>query len=329
MKTDFIIRMLFLTGLLSVALISLISDTAYGESADLSKGAELNGSAPTQSPATYLLAVGKSKVIDPPQQQQRAIDAVRLVASSARSYLPSINMETMSEEIMSRNQFLNGEYEIKVNGSIFRKKLKELAKKSNTNDTVIIYTHTHGTKPRAEASSIKSGLIFDPGPKHLGGESPLTWSEYAELLLEIPARNVIVLTMACYSGALIEHLNSDPLKKRWNTRQQNQNRNFIVITSQNSNLMSMPIVRNQKLINPFTLAVAEALSGQADGFNPDGLKIDNNVRKDNRLTAGEITDYIMCKTRSIVSEAPQRVNNADPQITGCFDRSAVLLENSP
>lgn len=273
---------------------------------------------------TLFLAFGKSKAVDPERMQQRAIDAVMKVTQAAARFQPSILCDPLTEDIMTRQQFLTRQNDLAVSGDILRGKLDQLTETVTTNDTVIIYSHSHGTKGQSADKPQTAGLVLDPGPFERDGSAIFRWDEYADRILAIPAKNVVVLTMACYSGLLSESLNAPHLRSLWENRRR-EGRSFIVLTSQNSELQSPPIVKNRELINPFTYAVAEALDGQADGFFlKDGIP-GAPQHKDGRLTAGELIDFILYKTESTASEYPPRKNIAKPTVTGSYDRNAVIL----
>ena len=294
-----------------------------GNRTDRTSNAEQDSPAVASAAKTFILAVGKGRAADPEQQQQRAIDAVRRVTEAAQQCQRELVVETLAENVMTKKQFMRREVEVQVTGAIFREQLRRLAKTATSRDTVIIYTHTHGTKANDERQT-PAGLVLDPGPKRPGEHAVFSWEQYADLLLEIPAKNVVVLTMSCYSGGLIERLNSPEVRRRWENRKR-EGRNLVVLTSQNKELMSPPIVKQRELINPFTYAVSAAFAGQADGFTLVDGKADNAGPKDGRLTVGELIDYVLHTTEQTKSDAPQRPNIAQPQLTGSFDRDAVLL----
>jgi len=102
--------------------------------------------------------------------------------------------------------------------------------------------------------------------------------------------------MSCFSGGFAEQLNSPSYVDRWRKRNEKEKRNFVVLTSQNETLTSEPIVKNRELVNPFTLAVASALRGDADGFRSDNAKKTRPENKDNKISVGEWIDYILYTT---------------------------------
>jgi enterochelin esterase-like enzyme len=280
--------------------------------------------AATGSGKTRLLAVGKAKAADPPKLQERALTAVSRVAGAARKFKPAIIVHALAENVMTKKQVRQGEAREKVTGEIFSERMRQLAKLALSQDTVVIYTHSHGRRAGFEGSQSLGGLVMDlpvRRPEHRG---TLLWDEYVEMLLKIPAKNVLVLTMSCFSGGLVEYLNRPNVRNRWKDRQQ-QGRNFIVLSSQNKDLPSPAIVIAGEVINPFTYAVAKALGGEADGFLLRSGKPAESRCKDGKLTVGEIIDYILYTTENTASEFAGRKNNAKPQLTGSFDRKDVLI----
>ena len=275
--------------------------------------------------ATRFLNVGKSKVADPQEQQQRGILAVRRVAEAAKAAQREAIVDALTENVITIEQYRRGQTRETVTGKVFRERLRRLTEMAAPQDTVVIYTHSHGRKNGFEDSQPLGGIVMDlpvRQPEHGGA---LLWDEYANLLLKIPAKNVVVLTMSCFSGGLVEYLNSPPVLDRWEDRRQKEGRNLIVLTSQNERLTSGPIVKDKEVVNPFTYAVARALEGEADGFALAAGKPVPGQRKDSRLSVGEVIDFILYTTENTDSETTQRRNTARPQLTGSFDRCDVLF----
>lgn len=278
------------------------------------------------APKTYFLVIGKGKIVDPQKLQKRAIIAVQKVAAAAKSCHCEAIVDALAEHAMTKEQYRRGEANEEVTGAIVRERLKRLAETATPRDMVVIYTHSHGRKSGFEERQPLGGVVLDLPvrcPEHAG---TLLWDEYADLLLKIPAKNIVVLTMSCYSGGLVEHFNSPRVEERWKNRRRKEGRNLIVLTSQNKDLISAPIVKDGEVINPFTLAVAKAFAWEADGFELMGGKAAKTGCKDGKLTVGELIDYILYATENTTSEAPRRKNIAKPQLTGSFNRGDVLVE---
>ena len=120
------------------------------------------------------------------------------------------------------------------------------------------------------------------------------------------------------------------MKPRWAGRRE-QGRSLVVLTSQDKDTMSPPIVVDRELINPFTYAVTKALAGAADGFRIAADETPPARAADGQLTLGELIDYTLYTTQHTPSESLQRPNNARPQVTGSYHRDHVLcrLAGSP
>jgi hypothetical protein len=305
-------------------LLNLQSSELAAQQAPDVAGAEKPHHSSRPAPTTYFLIVGKGKVTDPVKQQERALVAVSTIAAAVRDSRSSIVVDAIAEGVITKEQYRQGGARERVTGAIFKERLEWLAETATPEDTVVIYTHSHGHKNGFEESQPLGGIVMDlpvRQPKHRGA---LLWDEYVDLLLKIPAKNVVVLTMSCFSGGLVEYLNSPQVAEQWKGRRDEEGRSLIVLTSQNKDLLSVPIVKDGELINPFTFAVARALSGEADGFSLSGGKPKQPAVKDGKLTVGELIDYVLHTTESTVSEAPRRRNNAKPQLTGSFDRGDGL-----
>jgi hypothetical protein len=288
-----------------------------------------NGAEAPPQPRTRFLVVGKGRIADPPAQQERGVAAVRMVAEAARTTRPTPLVDAFAENPMTEAQFRSGEAREAVTGTIFRTRLRQLAECARPEDTVVIYTHTHGRKGGFEKTQPLGGIVLDLPVRQTEHGGTILWDEFADLVLRIPARNVIVLTMSCFAGGFVDHLNSPPVVGRWRDRRTKEGRNLIVLVSQNAQLSSDPILKDNELVNPFTYAVAKALEGRADGFALAGGRPDPEARKDGKVTAGELVDFILHTTASTVSESPRHPNTAKPQSTGTFDRNEVLFAPSP
>ena len=281
------------------------------------------------SAKTHFLIVGKSKVADPPEMQQRAIDAVAMIAESAQVAQPDAHIDSLAENLITMQQYRRGLLSEIVTGDVFKDRLRQLIKVAAPQDTVVIYTHSHGCKNGFERSQPLGGIVIDLPVKQLEHGGALLWDEYTDLLLQIPAKNVIVLTMSCFSGGFVEYLNSDPIKARWQGRHSNEGRNFIVLTSQNASLTSDPIMKRSEIINPFTYAASMALVGEADGFAIHNLQPVEHHVIDGKISVGEMIDFILHTTETTESDKARPINTAKPQSTGTYDREAVLFVLSP
>ncbi len=272
-------------------------------------------------PKTYILTFGKSRVADPVRQQKIAKIAVRDIVESSKKCQPDIIVDALAEPVITKEEYLQGKVKETVTGDIFRNHLERLTEIATPQDTVIIYTHSHGCRNGFQDSQPLGGIMMDLPIRRSG---PILWDEYVDRILEIPAKNVVVLTMACFSGGLVEYMNSPQVSKRWKDRQQKEGRNLIVLTSQCKDELSIPIVKDGRVINPFTYAVTKMFAGEADGFQLSHGKPITGGRKDGKLTVGELIDYTLYTTKHTPSEHVRRKNGAKPQVTGSYDRTSIL-----
>lgn len=284
---------------------------------------------PTTSNAdmsTRVLIVGKGKIADPQELQKREVEAVERITKAAARIQPRAVIDSLAENVMTTQQYRRGVVKELVTGDVFRERLQRLADTAKPQDTVVIYTHSHGCRDGFEQSQPLGGIVVDLPIKQLPHGGTMLWDEYADLILRIPAKNVIVLTMSCFSGGFVEFLNSKQVQDRWKDRHAKERRNFIVLTSQNDSLTSDPIMKGTEIVNPFTYAVAKAFDGDADGFVLADDKPSDQLQKDGKLSVGELIDFILYTTKNTTSERIRLKNTADPKSTGSFDRNEILLE---
>jgi len=275
-------------------------------------------------PRTWVLLVAKPRVIDPPGMQRRGIAAVEAIHEAVSVAFPGAVVDALAEGVITPEQFRRGGVTETVTGEIFRKRLEALAATAGPDDTVVIYTHSHGRKAGFEDAQPLGGIVVDLPVRRTAHEGTLLWDRYAEAILAIPARTVVVLTMSCYAGGLVDHLESDAVAPRWRQRRTTEGRNLVVLTSQNADLESGPIGKDGELVNPFTLAVARGFAGAADGFVLPGGEPAPPGAKDGELSIGELIDFVLHATEHTRSEVAGRPNTAKPCVTGCFDRTDIL-----
>jgi hypothetical protein len=280
----------------------------------------------TAEPQTRFLIVGKGKVADPPELQKREVDAVKRISKAASKIQPGSAIDALAENVMTIQQYRRGTVKELVTGDIFRERLKRLVDTAKPQDTVVIYTHSHGCRNGFEQSQPLGGIVVDLPIKQLPHGGTMLWDEYTDLLLRIPAKNVVVLTMSCFSGGFVDFLNSKEVQDRWKDRRKKEGRNFIVLTSQNDSLTSDPIFKGVEVVNPFTYAVAKAFDGDADGFVLADGKPTNQLPQDGKLSVGELIDFILYTTKNTTSERIRLKNTANPKSTGSFDRDDILFE---
>ena len=248
-------------------------------------------------PKTYVLVVGRAKLSDSITQQQRASDAVGFVSRAFRESYPDIEVISMVDPPICLKRLKTFLPEQRVSVQSVRDQLLDLSRKVQPEDTVILYTHTHGIKP---GEGMGSGGLVMGLPMIDEDRGVLSWQEYGDLLLAIPAKNVIVLTMACFSGNLVDTLLLEHNRAKWASRSR-EGRSFVVLTSQNSLLPSSPIKHRSNVINPFTLALLEILSEDA---------------KPIRL--GQFVDSILTKTGQFESRDLKLRNTAEPKAAGDY-----------
>ena len=175
----------------------------------LAAGLKDNATTAEGSPATTrFLIISKGRVADPLQQQQRGIDAVELITKAANTLQPDAIVDSLAERAMTIEQYRRGQASEAVTGAIFRDRLKGLIDTAKAQDTVVIYTHSHGLRNGFEPSQPLGGMGMDLPVKRPIHGGAFLWDEYVDLILSIPAKNIVVFTMACYSGGLVEYLNS-------------------------------------------------------------------------------------------------------------------------
>jgi len=311
----------------TVLSILLLTSVDVGSSTGAVTKARRNVVADDVKPGvTRLLAVAKAKVLDPVEMQQRAPDAIRRVGTAMRAIDSHAVVKTLIEPVRTINQYRAGQGREVVTGEAFRNELKTLIDTATPNDTVVIYTHSHGLKNGFEDVQPLGGMVLDLPVRRPPHSGVFLWDEYADLILKIPAKNVVVLTMSCFSGALTKHLNSPEMAKKWKDREA-KGRNFVVMTSQNDVLKSEPIRIGNQMLNPFTYAVERALGGLADGFvKPGGKPAD--ASKDGKLQLGEVIDYVLYATEHTQSDSILPLNTSKPQVTGSYKRDAILGKGS-
>lgn len=156
-----------------------------------------------------------------------------------------------------------------------------------TNDTFVIYSHGHGY-PR--------GTFFD------------NWSDFASRVLALPARDVVIFTMSCHSGAL-----TDALQRRraeWTGRSR-EGRSLVVLTPAAAEEIAGPSPE-RTIGNPFTYAITTAAHGAADGMS--------GTSKNGELEMQELVDHVLKVTHD-----KSRGRSQTPQFAGEFPTNAVFL----
>ena len=186
----------------------------------------------------------------------------------------------------------------------FQQKFAELREKLKPQDTFVLYTHSHGLIPGL-------GLNWNASNRF---DIPFSWRLFAQEILSLPAKNVIVFTMSCHSGYLTEALNS--LSSEWKNKRKSAGRNLIVLTAVSKEQLAKATdqgTTSDSLGNPFTYAVKTAIKGAADGFG--------GQTKDGKTQLSELVGYVLSVAKSKSLDA-----YADPQIAGEYNEDEVFLQ---
>ncbi|MBF0407130.1 MAG: beta-lactamase family protein [Candidatus Riflebacteria bacterium] len=229
----------------------------------------------------YYFSFSRGKFSDNASQQQLGKSMIEMVGNAARA----LNTLTMKElfDIPPADVPV-------VSPQIIKSELAGYSGMLAGSDTMIIYSHSHG---------VLKGLLLYP--------DVYTWEDFASDILNLPAKNVIVLPMSCHSGALVNLLKTDPYNSRWKNRK-SQGRNFLVVTPVSADQISGPALIDGKKQNSFSYAVTKALSGEAD------------TSADGKTTFKEFAEYIIAVSRE-KSQTPK----FEPQIAGSYDDNQILL----
>ncbi len=146
----------------------------------------------------------------------------------------------------------------------------------------------------------------------------LSYRDIRDYALSLPAKEIVIFTMACYSGALIDSFNQ--VKSQWQDWGQ-RGRSLLVMSSSTAREESGngPSTDPNEPGGPsgsggsaFGHAIWKALTGAADGF-VDGSK-------DGFVSLGEIRDYTRYRT--------QQIGGHTPLDTGVF-HPAVIMNRVP
>lgn len=236
---------------------------------------------------TLFLAFGVAAPDDPEGQKNLLEDQVSKVLSSAVAG----GRVATADVVVGASE---------VSPAVIRARLEAYRQTLEATDSVVIYSHGHGST---------KGLVlaFDRAPTDM-----LRWHEYADLLLRLPAKNVVVFTTACHSGALADVLKSEPFASRWQGRSK-AGRSFIVLTAvaadESATATDVRIGDPSAIGNPFTYAVRTAIDGQADGF----VGTASTGPADGITSLRELTDYVL-----FTAHEKARTDDHHPQLAGEF-----------
>lgn len=176
---------------------------------------------------------------------------------------------------------------------------RAIGQKLTSQDMYVQYSSSHG---------IPSGL-------GLG----VSYDEIRDNALSYPAQEIIIFTMACYSGNLIDSFNRK--KSEW----QNwgaQGRTLFVMSSSASNELSStgphtdpeePGGVDGSAGSAFGYSLWKALLGYADGYT-DGVK-------DGYLSLDEIIQYVTAKSKALGQQ--------NPRVTGVYAKNLIMNRVPP
>jgi hypothetical protein len=168
---------------------------------------------------------------------------------------------------------------------------EQIKSKMTRNDMYVQYSSGHGSE---------DGLQY-------GG----SWSEIADRLLQLPAKEIIVFTMSCHSGGLVNEINRNQAK--WRSFKE-QGRTLFVMTSstleQTSSTGPAGAVSGPEGSegSAFGHSLWKALWGDADGAY-DGVK-------DGFIELGEIEVFVKNRTKQL--------GGHNPVSTGSYNSGLIM-----
>ena len=211
-----------------------------------------------------ILIFGDAAPNNPPRQQALMERSIKLVAETFKAHGYEVDLIPTME----------------LGASIVEERFAHYARTLGTNDTFVMYSHSHGNR---------RGTFF------------AEWDAYASAILALPARNVVIFSMSCHSGNLTDTLNRR--KSEWAGRS-SLGRGLVVLTPVSANQLCGPSPEPD-VGNPFTYAVTTAARGAADGFTAG--------QKNGQVEMQELVDYVIQTTRE-----KSRGKAHTPQFTGEF-----------
>lgn len=168
-----------------------------------------------------------------------------------------------------------------------KERLAQYTRSLKPEDTFVMYSHSHG------------------GPR---GTFFANWTEFADAILALPARRVIIFAMSCHSGCLADTLNA--MKSKWEGRSKS-GRSLVVLTPVSAAQMAGPSPE-RGIGNPFTYAVTTAVQGAADGFAKG--------EKNGCVEMKELVDYVLQVTHD-----KSRALSHSPQFAGEYPAGEVFV----
>lgn len=174
-------------------------------------------------------------------------------------------------------------------GSRIVEKWEEYKTTMTKNDMYIQYSSGHG---------MQSGLAIG-----------LSWRDMTRHLLELPSKETIIFTMACYSGNFVDAMNAQ--KSTWQNRNEEGRTLFLMSSSRSSETSSTGPGVDKTQPGPdgsagsaYGHALWKALSGLADG-SVDGIK-------DGYLSLEEISVYTIKRTKELGGHTPVITGSYNP-----------------
>jgi hypothetical protein len=247
---------------------------------------------PGTTPVARFFAFTKANPTDPQGMKDFGLDQMTKVADAMRGLTsPVFGVEVATDPSQ-------------ISVASLRARLAAYRDSLRPEDTFVMYSHTHGGSP---------GILIDfEGKQKQDPTIAYSWNALAEDIVALPARSVIIFTMACHSGYLAEAVKA--LAARWQGQRASSGRNLIVLTSVSKDQLSTATNNSTDpaaIGNPFTYAVRTALGGAADG-TVDGSE-------DERITLEELVQYVLRTTKQ-----KSKDQLAEPQLAGEYDRGAVF-----
>lgn len=227
--------------------------------------------AKTQGGALKILVFGDTSPNNPPTQQALMERSIKQVGEVFKERSYEVDLIPTAQ----------------LSASVVKERLARYARTLTPGDTFVLYSHSHG------------------GPR---GTFFANWSEFANDILALPARNVIVFAMSCHSGNLTDTLNA--MKSKWEGRSKS-GRSLVVLTPVSAAQNAGPSPE-RGVGNPFTYAVTTAMQGGADGILESG--------KNGSVEMKELVDYVLK-----VTHEKSRDMSHSPQFAGEFPAGAVFV----
>jgi hypothetical protein len=251
-------------------------------------GETVSAAAKTPTRRQYFFAFGKAAPGNPPVMTRRLTKAIEGVEKGINAK-GNFHLEILTDPKAVHNDSITA-------------RLRFYHHELCNQDRIILYWHVHGV-PR--------GLLlnFDQPQR-----KPWLWQDVATAILDLPAREVIVLAMSCHSGYLIEELNARKASFEGRVR---DGRTFFVMASCRTNQLS-GAAADPAIGNCFGYAISEALQGKADGYG-------ESAAADGKITLKEFTAYVQARTMEL---SPDR-NKHSPVFTGSYQPEFVLKTIAP